>query len=202
MGGETVDLGAANQCLNCHQARVSEPDIVSVVETETYTLTNKRYGPHHGAQGMAFTGNGAFEIGEGYENSLHTTLIENACITCHMATVTGGREAGGHTFRITSEDGEVNMNGCVACHSDGDALETMIEETQADVLDLLDQLAVKLNAAGILDDDFAYAVVPNDLTGLQLGALYNYQYVKEDNSLGVHNYKYVKTLLQNSIDAL
>lgn len=202
VGGVTVDIGLGNQCINCHQARIPSPALPTPGDTELINLTNKRYGPHHGAQGMAYTGNGAFEIGEGYINSVHLNLIADACVTCHMAPVEGGRESGGHTFRVISEDGEINMNGCVACHTDGDELEIMIVAVQNEIQSLLDELAVKLNSLGLLDAEFEYAVVPQDMTPTQLGIIWNYQYVKEDKSLGVHNYQYIKTLLENSIAAL
>ncbi len=202
VGGETIDLGDGNLCINCHQARVPSPALPPVGETATYTLTNKRYGPHHGSQGVVFTGSSAYEIGDGYENSLHTSLVENSCITCHMATVMGANEAGGHTFRVVSEEGDLNTAGCVQCHMDTDELETKYEETQADIANLLDSLGNKMKDLGLLDDDLEYAVVPQDFTSLQLGVLWNYQYIKEDKSLGVHNYKYAKKLLENSIEAI
>lgn len=199
---EVFDIGPANQCLACHQARLPSPGIPAPGAGEVINITNKRYGPHHGAQGMAYTGAGGFEIGEGYENSAHTTVIADACITCHMATVTGGREAGGHTFRVTSEEGELNTNGCVMCHTDTDELETLVADTQTEIQGLLTELGTKLNEMGILDDDLNYAIVPQDMDSDVVGILWNYKYVLEDQSLGVHNYKYVKTLLVNSIAAL
>jgi hypothetical protein len=200
--GETVDLGLANLCINCHQARVPSPALPPVGENEVYNLTNKRYGPHHGSQGVVFTGSSAYRVGTGYENSLHTTLVENACITCHMSGIDGSNEAGGHTFRVISEEGDLNTNGCVMCHSDSDELEDMVGATQGDISNLLDSLGTKLNSLGLLDDNLNYAVVPQDFTSLQLGVLWNYQYIREDKSLGVHNYKFAKTLLENSIEAL
>jgi formate-dependent nitrite reductase cytochrome c552 subunit len=202
VGGETIDLGKANLCINCHQSRVPTPGIPPVGETAVYNITNKRYGPHHGSQGAVFTGSSAYLVGNGYENSPHTALVENACITCHMAPIMGGNEAGGHTFRVASEDGELNTAGCVACHSDTDVLETLYATTQSDVSILLDSLGNMLKDLGLLDDNLTYAVVPQDFTSLRLGILWNYQYVKEDRSLGVHNAKFVKTLLGNSIEAL
>jgi len=206
VGGATVDIGTGNQCINCHQARVPSPALPAPGDAGMFNLTNKRYGPHHGAQGMAFTGEGGFEIGEGYSNSVHTAAIQNSCTTCHMATVEGGRETGGHTFKVAfkDEDGDLvlNANGCVMCHSDTDALETLVEDTQTEIGGLLNQLGTKLNELGLIDDELEYAVVPNDVTAMQLGIIWNYQYVKEDQSLGVHNYKYVKTLLENSLAAL
>ena len=202
LGGATVDLGPANMCINCHQPRVRTPDLSTVVDTEVYTLTDKRYGPHHGAQGTAFTGHGAYLIGEGYENSAHAAVVPKACITCHMADVVDGVEAGGHTFRVSSAEGELNTNGCVTCHTDEDALETLVTATQDEIRGLIDDLGIALNDAGILDDDFNYAIVPQDLTGLQIGILYNYQFAREDHSYGVHNYKFIKKLLEESLNAL
>ena len=120
-------VGNGNQCINCHQPRVREPAVPDPSDAGMLDVATSRYGPHHGAQGAMFTGSGAYEVGDGYANSSHTTLVTGACIDCHMAPVTGGREAGGHTFRVESEDGELNTNGCVQCHSDDDALEALAE---------------------------------------------------------------------------
>jgi hypothetical protein len=63
-------------------------------------------------------------------------------------------------------------------------------------------LGTRFNELGILQDNLEYANVPSEMTSTQVGALWNYQYVREDKSLGVHNYQYIKTLLENSIAAL
>jgi hypothetical protein len=202
VGGETVDLGKGNLCISCHQARVPDPALPPVGENATYMVTNKRYGPHHGAQGVLFTGSSAYKVGTGYENSSHTTLVPDACITCHMAKVLGANLAGGHTFRVESEEGELNTNGCALCHTDEDALLDRVDEVQAEIANLLDSLGNKMHDLGLLDADLEYAVVPQEFTSVQLGVLWNYQFVKEDKSGGVHNYKFTKTLLENSITAL
>jgi hypothetical protein len=202
VGGETIDVGKGNLCLNCHQARVPNPGIPPVGENEVYNITNKRYGPHHGSQGAVFTGSSAYMVGSGYENSPHTTLIENACVTCHMASISGANESGGHTFRVISEDGDLNTAGCVQCHMDTDELEMKVATSQGEISVLLDSLGNTLKDLGLLDEDLNYAVVPQDFTSVQLGVLWNYQYIKEDKSLGLHNFKFSKTLLENSIEAL
>jgi hypothetical protein len=204
VGGKTADLGKGNLCINCHQARVPSPALPDPGTSGMVTLTNKRYGPHHGSQGVMFTGSAAYEV-EGsvpYTNSMHQSLVENACITCHMAPVAGGRSAGGHTFRVISEGGDLNTNGCIQCHEDTNELETLVMETQTEVEDLLLQLGTRLNELGILDDALEYAKTPVDLTNVQLGVLWNYQYIREDKSFGVHNGKYARALLKNSIEAL
>lgn len=202
VGGETVDLGNSNLCINCHQARVPSPALPPVGEDAVYEVTNKRYGPHHGAQGLMLTGSAAYLIGDGYENSLHTTLIDNACVHCHMATIDGANEAGGHTFRVVSEDGNLNNAGCIQCHTDNNELETLVADTQTEIDDLLNQLGTRLNELGILDDELQYAIVPQEMTSLQVGILWNYKYVLEDQSDGIHNYKFAKKLLENSLEAL
>ncbi len=204
--GETVDIGKSNLCINCHQARVESPTLPDPTTGGTITITNKRYGPHHGAQGMMFTGSGAYKLGDGYVNSAHTNLVTDGCISCHMATAQAV-ESGGHTFAVANEDGEINMAGCIQCHDDSGALETLVENTQTEIGDLMAELETLLLDRGILNpNDLPYANAsgsnPLELNEHEAGALYNYQYVREDQSMGVHNAKFAKKLLENSIAAL
>jgi formate-dependent nitrite reductase cytochrome c552 subunit len=200
--GDIVDVGKGNLCIQCHQARVESPTLPDPATGATVNITNKRYGPHYGVPGMMFNGTGGYEVGTGYVNSTHTTLVANACVTCHMAAVQGGAEMGGHTFSVSNEDGDVNTAGCATCHTDSDELETKIADTQAEIDALFDELRAKLVDRGLLDDATDYAIVPQDFEGHEAGAFYNYKYVKYDHSRGVHNFKYTKTLLENSIAAL
>ena len=203
VGGATVDLGGSNQCINCHQPRLREPQVPTPGDEGMLEITSAFWGPHHGAQGALFTGNGAFEIGDGYVNSSHQAVVPNACITCHMASVIEGRGAGGHTFRVETEDGDLNYNGCVACHADPDALDVLVETTQSEIEELLAELNAKLKEVGILAPRFGTdRAVPGTWTATQVGVLWNYLYVEEDKSNGVHNALYAKVLLENSIAAL
>jgi hypothetical protein len=43
---------------------------------------------------------------------------------------------------------------------------------------------------------------PKVYQGHEMGAVYNFLLVENDKSHGMHNYKYTKALLQNSIDAI
>ncbi len=203
VGGTTHDIGKGNLCLNCHQARLRSPAIPEVTSTDSVTITSAFWGPHHGSQGALFTGSSTYEIGEGYENSLHSSLAEDGCIKCHMAPVIDGRGAGGHTFRVETAEGELNPNGCVQCHSDADALEMLVTNTQNTFNTLLDSLENKLVAQGVLGITFgSLRAVPGTHSAPQAGALWNYLYLAEDKSGGVHNFKYAKTLIENSIAAL
>lgn len=207
VGGETVNLGQSNLCINCHQARTPSPEVPMPGAAGTFTVTSSRFGPHHGSQGVMLTGNSAYEVqvpgGKPYENSAHSSFVK--CIDCHMAPVAGARDAGGHTFRVSDVDGDINQSGCVTCHSNSAELTTRIENTQTEIETLLTTLGNRLIEKGILrnlESVNASGSSPLELTADELGVLWNYQYVREDNSFGVHNYKYAKALLENSIAAL
>jgi hypothetical protein len=205
-GGATVDVGKGNLCVSCHQARPVTPALPNPTTGGTIRITNSRYGPHHGSQGMMFTGKGGYEVGTGYTNSTHTTLIKDACTTCHMATAVGSIR-GGHTFKVSTEDEETgvvtyNTAGCVACHANATDLNNLIKTTQTEIDALTAELKGLLVTKGILNATTDLAIVPKDLNGHEAGALYNYKFVEEDQSSGMHNYKYAKILLQNSINAI
>lgn len=202
--GQVEDLGGtANQCLNCHQPRVPSDGVPAVGATGDYTIESSRYGPHHGPQGTLLLGvgkSGAYEVGDGYTNSFHTNGVENACVNCHMATVVGSREAGGHTFRVEEENGDINPAGCVACHDAGD-VQALVEGKQAEIQALLDQLGAMLEAKGIKRAGQDRSE-PGTYDAVTVGAYYNYIFIVEDQSRGVHNPKYATKLLENSIAAL
>lgn len=202
LNGDVADVGSGNLCISCHQARVPSPALPDPSSGGTITITNSRYGPHHGAQGMMFVGSGGYEVGTGYTNSAHTQFVENACVTCHMATAQG-TALGGHTFNVSEgeEFGDINYAACSACHQDEGELETMVNDTRAEIDGLMEQLKNLLVDRGLLNPATDLAI-PGDFEGHEAGALYNYKYVEEDQSRGIHNYKYAKALLENSIAAL
>ncbi len=210
VGEEVADLGSANLCINCHQARVPEflPE-PGVGDDETIMINSSRYGPHHGSQGMMFSGNAGYEISgpTAYENSAHAgALKDGGCISCHMnepavASSSNVAIAGGHTFRIRSEEGELNALACEPCHNEARANE-LADSVSVILTGLLSELGAKLVTVGILDSATMSRSVPGTYTNLEIGAMWNYKYVEEDQSFGVHNYKYAKALLENSIAAL
>jgi len=199
--GGTSDQGTANVCLDCHQSRVPNPMIDPTNPTQEVEVTSFRYGPHHGPQGQMVAGTGAYEIGSGYSNSAHSN-IENTCVACHMAEAYGD-QAGGHTWNMSYEyhgHDEVNTAGCVECHTDPDALAEGIEETAAEIEELLMELGAILIDQGVMDT--TYYAVPGTMTMNQAGAIFNFKFVEEDRSGGMHNKNYAKTLLENSIESL
>ena len=191
---ESIDAGTGSVCVQCHQMRVVDPAIDPATPGTIVNMTNKRFGGHHGPQGNIFAGIGGYEFTGGtYPNSMHTTLVTNGCVTCHMADPPYGDQIGGHQMSATP-------TGCVACHPDEDALDLKVLETYIMIDTLLTQLRIELELAGIYAG--GYLAVPADYTFDQLGAYLNYQIVNEDLSYGVHNYAYAKALLENSIAAV
>lgn len=196
------DFGAGNLCANCHQARPVNP-WPTLGSSETYAVTNFRYGPHYSPVGNMIGGFGGYEIPGSltYTNSPHSS-IENGCVTCHMAPAIGN-VSGGHQMGW-------NVNGCVDCHSSGIQAElTLLQAEFAGYMSTLKQI---LSDKGIITFDGylmgsdgvnrASASNPANLPAVELGAFYNYKFVYGDNSGGAHNYKYARALLKNTIDAI
>ena len=199
--GERYDFGASNLCANCHQPRATTP--FPTIGGPNLDLTNKRYGPHHGPQAALLAGVDGYKIpgSVSYSNSAHTAMISNGCITCHMAEAYG-TQSGGHTMKMGYEYHEAltpNTAGCEGCHPGIDSFDYHGIQTQVD--SLLTELKAQLVALNILGDD-DYVKTPINLTANQTGAVYNYQYIREDRSKGVHNSKYAIALLTNSIESL
>jgi formate-dependent nitrite reductase cytochrome c552 subunit len=187
--------------LNCHQARTVDPELDPSTPNAMVEITSYRYGPHHGPQGNMINGTGGYEIGSGYSNSAHAN-IENTCVTCHMADAFGD-QAGGHTWNMSyvyHGHSELNTAGCVDCHENTDDLGTLAEEKAEELEELMDQLATILISQGVMDSTF-YAV-ETDMSMNQAGGIYNYKFVEEDLSGGMHNFNYAKKLLENSIESL
>ncbi|MDZ7743029.1 MAG: hypothetical protein U5Q03_15155 [Bacteroidota bacterium] len=201
INGDVVDMGRANLCAQCHQARVPNPMPV-VGSTEEVEVTSVRYGPHHGPQGNLLAGSSVYEVpgSINYVNSMHTD-IENGCVSCHMAEAYGA-QAGGHTMGVGYDyhgHTEINEAGCVACH-EGEDLTALVEEYKEETHALLTELKNMLITEGVLDSS-GYAI-PDTMPMHLAGAIYNYKFIEEDRSGGIHNPKYTKATLTNTIESL
>lgn len=197
-----LDMGNANLCINCHQPRIPNP--LPTVGGADVAITSAYWGLHHGPQGTMLGGTGGFEIAGSvsYANSMHTSLITDGCIKCHMPSAYGS-QAGGHTFSMTYAyhgHDAVYQEGCSDCHADATALTTKIDDTADDIDALLASLRSKLLTEGVIDStDHA---IPGTFTATEAGCAMNYLFVLEDRSKGAHNFSYAKALLTNSIEAL
>lgn len=196
----TMDLiGGSNLCGTCHQSRSAEPGTEK--PGANYTLS-VRTGPHHGPQGNLVYGNGFAEIPGSVAYPAKGTskhLEEASCVGCHMSTFTA--KQGGHSY-IPS------VAACNACHDGADIKDYNYGGVQSDVHAKLEQLRDKLVELGAMKKttvDGVDTYAPADKKSVpmvQAQAVFNYFGIEEDRSLGVHNPKYVRALLVNTLEAL
>lgn len=211
-------LGNGRLCASCHQSRRKASEYVTGdLELSTH------YGPHYSCQSDMLLATNAYEFSNyDYSNadSYHSS-VPGGCVDCHMST-SFHETIGGHSWNMshTRADGEVfeNTFGCNvdACHRgnldslnrvansdfDGDGT---TEGVQDEIHGLSDSLRTLLADAGLLTyntNDSAWE--PTDgrevATADSVGALYNWLFVHEDQSYGIHNTDYAVALLQSSIN--
>jgi len=195
-------------CMRCHHDR-------NDANVRVLTLS----GPHHGTQGDMLFGTNAIQYGKSMPSSRHWDVVTNTCVTCHMQETPAGmntnalNKVGGHTFMIgwSGPTSTVYLTeACVACHGKIESFnfggedydqDGSVEGVQKEINDMLFQLAVMLPPYSGTN------VVTNGLTTStadfsKRAAAYNWNFVKEDGSAGVHNPKYAAALLRASIDDL
>jgi Cytochrome c554 and c-prime len=201
-GTVVTNAGEGALCMECHHAR----QIAATYATSYHS----NFGPHHGPQADMLEGVNGFTYGENIPSSAHAA-VSNTCVTCHMQTLASSDPAlllaGGHTFNMSSTNGDL-VAACQQCHGptltsfnfpvedfDGDGV---TEGVQTQVQNLLNKLALLL--PGGANNVANNSVTPtSSWTAPQLEAAYNYMFVQNDGSLGVHNTAYAVGLLQASI---
>ena len=223
----TINKGNSNLCINCHQSRVlnvtnitkgqAVAKLKNAVATDTISITSSRFGPHHGPQGNLYAGqglSGAFEIAGSatYSNGAHGSA---SCIKCHMADSKTGVQAGGHSMNVsyfassTATTKTLNTNGCTSCHADATVLTTLIKTSSTELNGLMSQLKTILGQKKWIDtvsvtgynvNIIATTAKPLKVKAVQAQVIFNYKFLAEDLSTGMHNPAYAKALLKNSID--
>lgn len=183
--GTIIDYGdGSNTCINCHQPRRTGPTDDGV---GLFRVTSSHWGPHHGPQstllegiqGMLIAGTEAYP---GVGSAAHRT--GSTCVSCHMGETTDDTD-GLHTWVPTE-------NACITCHTNGVPSKDFMDADMA-------TLAGLLETVGVVHDDHP---VPGTYTILEAEAAWNYLFILEDASGGIHNPKYSKALIKNSIEAL
>ncbi|MCX7015112.1 MAG: multiheme c-type cytochrome [Candidatus Sumerlaeota bacterium] len=213
--GQTfTGAGLGGLCMHCHNSRVSDPGV---------TVNTSSRGTHHGPQGDMLKGiNGASFNLSFTSNSAHANVVSDKCVHCHMAPapVPGAEPptVGEHTFAmaVDTPQGEVNnvVNVCDGCHAglsdydrpargdyDGDGVVEGIQTEIEGLFDLLQPGLLALGGTSVDPDTGKISITSGGfaaLTEAQKSALYNYNFVMEDHSEGVHNAAYAVQLLQRS----
>jgi hypothetical protein len=182
----TFDGGAGNLCSNCHQIRNPKP----TVEGGNVQVTSSRFGTHHGVEAQMLLGEGALGDVTG-SPSAHYSTVENTCVACHMG------EEFSHTY-------EPEVARCQACHSDAE--NTDVHGVQTEVTAMLEELKAAFAAKGLLDAETnlwkATTAAPLTVPEAVANAMWNYKFVEEDQSMGVHNAAYTKAMLQAALEAV
>ena len=216
--GEVVTEGGKGMlCMNCHRGR-RNIDTYVAEQMAREGGPSSHFGPHHGPQTDMLVGSNAVEYGQRIRSSSHAYAVEDGCVDCHMqGSDHSGPEflnVGQHTLRSTWDGGtpddpsdDVHLTeACADCHGpmesfdiprddfDGDG---KVEGVQTEVMGLLNVLAMALPP---LDEPTAH--VNADYTEEQLSALFNYEFVLEDGSYGIHNAQYAVGILKASIKDL
>jgi hypothetical protein len=209
LNGFSFDRGSANLCASCHQSRANIDELITG-DTEL----SLRWGPHHSNHADMLAGTNAYEYGLDLDNSPHTNVAQNGCVECHMSA-SGDITLGGHSWKMVDDVKEhYNVSGCNvdACHGAGEIGDEFeyeadddydwdgeTESVQAEVAGLLDSLETLLEEGGMMDDEH-----PTDVTvsADSAGAVFNWLFVHEDRSMGIHNTEYAVGLLQAAIKFL
>jgi hypothetical protein len=169
----------------------------------------------------------AITYGQTIPSSAHRAAITNLCVACHMQENTantvgspGFLVAGGHTFKmsgINSSGTNVEMVAtCQQCHGpitsfdmvvqdyNGDGVTEGVQEEVQHLLDQLSKLLPPTNyvasgnyaADGLVKSSLS---VKTNWPAKFLEAAYNWQFVNNDGSLGIHNAPFATGLLKASI---
>lgn len=199
--GDVFDHEAGNLCANCHHSRYDATGITDNIAVHRY------WGPHHGPQGDMLIGSNAWEFpGEGYdiESSPHASAVRDACAGCHMGNVEAhdGYAIGGHSWNMVDEETGSSLAAlCAECHDEDDTFD--VEGKQTEIDSLMAELRTLLEDQGVLSDDHPPGFPGSGPTIADrhlAGALFNFLFILEDRSRGVHNYEYAASLLEASID--
>jgi hypothetical protein len=183
--GGTFDGGAGNLCANCHQIRNDPPK----VDAGNVQITSSHYGTHVSAQASMLFGEGGLGGVTGTP-SPHYSGVADTCVACHM-----GAEFS-HTY-------EPDVARCQSCHADAENFD--MNGTQSEVKAMVDELTAIFVEKGLLDEEGAWVAsssAPLTVTEDVADAMWNYNFVVEDNSMGVHNAAFTRALLQQALDVM
>jgi len=211
--GTAVKLGAGNTCVWCHKSRKDPTNYIGAATK----LSSVHWGPHEGPQADIYSGKGGYQYtGKTYDMSTHATGIAGGCVGCHMPKNAENGNYVDHSFKP-------QLSACKVCHSAATNFNFMNGQSnmQAALLELqkaLNDLGYLTRAeaapfdvlsgtmltdkAFTLDEPRPVSPANDALTPAHAGALYNYLLVVRGKDLGLHNPKYSKQLVFDSIEAL
>ena len=215
-GVTITNAGTSQICLECHHTRNGDSGTTNIANYSQGLPTwagGSSFGTHHSPQGDMFYGTGGYNYGQNIPSSAYRDAIANPCVTCHMQTTPATNDpafllGGGHTFHVVYQNGTTNIQmtaACATCHGaitnvslvredyNGDGV---IQDVQTEVQSLLDKLSTMLPPDNTVKSSVS---TTTNWTQQQLRAAYNWQFVSEDRSKGIHNVAYAVGLLKASM---
>jgi len=208
-GTKVTNAGMGTLCMNCHQARQKAATYAAS------TAGSAHFGPHEGPQADMLMGANGFTYGQDIPSSAHQYIVADTCVGCHTqspaSTDPALGQVGGHTFKMSfagnaTIPAEQMTGACQTCHGpevttfnfplmdyDGDGV---IDGAQTEVQHLLDQLSTMLPPVGQAKTALT---IDSTWSQPQLEAAYNWLFVTNDGSHGIHNMAYTVGLLKASI---
>ena len=206
--------GMSNTCIFCHKAR---KDVTNYITASNNI--SQYWGPHEGPQADIFTGKGGYHFASNtYGTAKHEQSL--TCVDCHMS---GNAANGGfpdHSFypqlavcTKSCHVGETsfNMNGAQTAFAGATTTLPVFES-------YLGELQRLLNTEGLLTRTATTGLLASELgdgnwsldrgrsvsgvTADKAGALYNYFLLARGSAKVVHNPKYSRQLMFDSIVAL
>jgi hypothetical protein len=178
--GGTFDGGLGNLCANCHQIRNEQPAVVD----GNIEVTSSRFGTHLGVESQMLLGEGG--LGVTGSSSEHYRFVENTCVGCHMG------EERNHTY-------EPEVERCQECHEGAEDFD--MDGVRTEVQAMFDELTTLFTDQGYIDPENGLWVIGTYPEAVA-NAMWNYKFVEEDQSMGVHNPDFTMALLQQAVDAL
>ena len=223
--GDVFNKGSGNLCANCHQSR---RDVSTQVKAGTLSSHfGAHHGPeadmYLGVNGAEFAGK---RYSNSAHTVVIADSCVTCHLARPEGRYSLSPEVGGHSFYAKGEvhgATKVNAGACNACHEGtsedetGEFFNTMakkdydddgkVESAQAEVEGLLHRI-VNHEGTGVLQNSSPPAYRTdgswNSTSGLEfpediVRAVWNYKFVEEDRSLGIHNPKYAVQLLMDTI---
>ncbi|MDW7673611.1 MAG: ammonia-forming cytochrome c nitrite reductase subunit c552 [Bacillota bacterium] len=216
VGGLNVDYAWLNDyeagtgalCMSCHNAnRDPEAEFAKQTDGMRNAGRNLSY-PHYSGNAALYTGLGGMEYPDmTYAKSFAHPKLEDSCTSCHMPKTEDGYKA--HSFKM---DEAYISQTCGSCHAGIDSYDYNGFQTdlynklkKVEKAILADTGAAELSSGGgqlIFLDSEGNAIPAEKISQEAYVAYYNYKLVKAEGSMGIHNPKYAKSLLENSYKAL
>ena len=229
--GVRFDRGNGNLCANCHQARRTPKDEVKPRNIPTASW-GAHHGPQadmlSGTNAYEYPGK---KYSSSAHAALPQATCVTCHMTLPSGRYSLSPAIGGHSFNVggeVHEEPKLNNAGCLSsgCHGEMNQAKGAhffdrkppadydrngkIETIQQEVQGLYERL-INDKGTGLLQTlkppiyDAKGVFIENNKTQYPVevvGALYNYKFVKEDGSKGIHNTTYAVQLLMDSIKTL